>query len=1708
MVEHWHDNARAALHRLCAHYGIATHYHDVWGHHKEVGADALLALLREFDAGIDTPATLEAAWERARDAVWDQSVTPVLALPEGTGQWRVPIRLPMDHARLRWRLLDEQGGLLRDGDVDALSLEQGESTERAGVAWCLRHLVLELPLAIGYYQLLIDGLAPQGTARTLLVCAPAQCYRPPALRDGGRVWGPAVQLYTVRSQRNWGIGDFGDLEQLVRQMAERGADIVGLNPLHAMFAHNPAHASPYSPSSRRQLNVLYIDVPAVDEFSHCTAARQRFAAPEFQQRLARLRNAALVDYAGVAAAKQEILQLLYAHFVQHHLGADGAAADDHGQAFVDFVTHGGDALRQHALFEAIQARLHADDASVWGWPVWPDAWRDPDGAAVRDFARDHGDAVRFHQYQQWLATRQLARVRQCCEDLGMGVGLYLDLAVSVDRAGSDSWSHQHCFAAHASVGAPPDEFNPNGQGWGLPALRPDRLRADHYRLFIDTLRSAMRASGALRIDHVMGLMRLFWIPGGYSARDGAYVHYALDEMLAIVALESQRNRCMVIGEDLGTVADEMRQALARRDVLSYRLLYFERSGDGGFRSPSDYPGAALAAVSTHDLATLAGWWCGHDLQQRLRLGLYPSEHLFEKQLADRAQERTRLLLALRHANLLSAEAVAAVAGKEQLPGDVMRAVHAYLAGAPSAVMMVQMEDVLSVTDQVNMPSTTHEHPNWRRKLPIGLAELRRDDGLGRLAQTLSAIRPRRMGARAPGPAGQARIPRATYRLQFQQDFGFDDAVRILPYLAQLGVSHVYCSPIHRARAGSTHGYDVVAHDEINPELGGPQAFERFCAALQHHGMGQLLDMVPNHMGVLGGDNAWWNDVLENGPCSLYARHFDIDWQPLNAQLRGKVLLPVLGNHYGDVLMAGELQLAFEASGGSFALHYFDHRFPLAPETYATLLQPALERVTDPDLAAALASVSAAFGHLPEREDTRDATRHERARDKELLKARLGRLVTRHDALAHAIAGAVAELNVEPSRDGLHRLIEAQAYRLAFWRVAADEINYRRFFDINDLAALRIERSAVFEATQSMALDLAARGVIDGLRIDHPDGLYDPAHYFARLQRGYAARRGWALPATDADGRPQRPLYVVAEKIAAAHEEIPLDWAIHGTTGYRFANVAGGVLVDTEAGQRFAHIWRNFTGDARSFETLAHDGKRDIMRFALAAELQVLSTELVRIAHADRRTRDYTHNELRRALAEVVAAMPVYRSYIRELPSQQDRRYIEWAVTEARNHSQDADLSIFDFVRDCLLAQPIEGADAALRTRIRHFAVRFQQFSAPVTAKGVEDTAFYRYFPLSSLNEVGGEPAVFGYAPADFHAANADRVRRWPHTMLATSTHDNKRSEDVRCRIHVLSEIPARWRLALRRWRQMNRALRSELQSQGEHMLAPSRADEYLLYQTLLGTLPVGGLDDAQARETYVLRIVRYMHKAAREAKVHTRWTVPNTAYEDALEHFVRGLLRPGPHNPFLDDLRALTASLAWFGAFNSLALAMLKFSCPGVPDLYQGMETLQLTLVDPDNRSPVDHARLAGMLDALRRHDPGQAASLLAHPEDGRAKMWVTWRMLTLRRQRPELLRDGDYTALATTGAAADHVIAFRRGLGDTSLIVLVPRLLARLMELRNVLPVGTDVWTDTGVELDLPDGTRMTDTLTGRTIEVQAGRIGVAQAFAHFPMAAFVTGP
>jgi (1->4)-alpha-D-glucan 1-alpha-D-glucosylmutase len=826
------------------------------------------------------------------------------------------------------------------------------------------------------------------------------------------------------------------------------------------------------------------------------------------------------------------------------------------------------------------------------------------------------------------------------------------------------------------------------------------------------------------------------------------------------------------------------------------------------------------------------------------------------------------------------------------------------------------------------------------------------------------------------------IPRATYRVQLHQDFHFADATALVPYWAGLGISHLYCSPFLRARPGSRHGYDVVDHSVINPELGTRADLDRLVEALHGHDMGLLIDVVPNHMGVLGGDNGWWLDVLENGQASAYADFFDIDWQAADPALSGRVLLPLLGEQYGVVLERGELQLQLDADSGRFTLAYYEHRLPLDPTGYGALIRGALaalpvsERSTD----AAIERLADRFDRLPPHDVRNDEARRRRQLDKRQLKRQFARCLAEQPALRRAIEQSVTTLNGRPgeraSFDALDRLLAVQPYRLAYWRVAGDQINYRRFFDINELAALRMERPEVFAATHGLVLELAASGAVDGLRIDHPDGLADPAGYFRRLQEGYAELAAIDLGTMD-PALPAKPLYVLIEKIAAAHEHVPREWAVHGTTGYRFANVVNGVLIDQQAKMRLDRVWRAFVrGEAQEFEAIAHRSRHLVMRDALAGELTVLATALLRLARADRRTRDFTYSLLQRTLAEVIASFPVYRTYIVDTPSAQDCRFIDWAIGRARRLSGAADASAFDFLQRVLLGQPLPDAPAGLDERYRTFAHRLQQYTAPVAAKGIEDTALYRHHRLISTNDVGSDPDSFGVSLAAFHAASRDRATNWPHTMLCTSTHDSKRSEDVRLRIDVLSEMPAAWRLKVRRWSRMNRRHRRSANG----LRVPTRNDEYLLYQTLIGSLPASPLDDASLA-AYAQRIEQTMLKSAREAKVSTTWTQPDSGYEAGVSNFVQALLTRRESKLFLDDLQATAAVFAWYGALNGLSLALIKCLSPGVPDFYQAHEAIELSLVDPDNRRPVDYARRRALLE--------QALSLAATAD--RAPMLGEW---------------------------------------------------------------------------------------------------------------------
>jgi (1->4)-alpha-D-glucan 1-alpha-D-glucosylmutase len=728
-----------AIYRLAELHGIANTYRDIWGKVHRVSDDTLRALLSAMGIDVATDESIRNALIETTHARWRRVVDGATVIGESTSLLKLTLRLPsrLDQAALRWKIVTEAG------DETSATFEPAELPRRevvafSGAAYVARELTLDIRLPCGYHQLfIVEGDTVVGES-ALIIC-PSRCYIPSALAGDGRAWGVAAQLYAIRSQRNWGSGDFSDLRVLVDRCAHAGASVVGVNPMHARAANNPAQASPYAASSRLFLDIQYLDVERIADFDECEEARALVATPQFQATLRTLRDSELVDRAGAAAARMRVLEMLYANFRVRHLAIGTARAD----AFRRFFAAGGEALRRFALFEALQEHFDHAGPRATGWPAWPERYRDPASVAVAQFFDENTERVEFFAYLQWQADMQLDRACGQRSMPALSIGLYRDLAVSVDRGGAEVWTYQDCYAHGASVGAPPDDFNLLGQDWGIAPWIPSRLAEARYEPFIAILRANMRHAGALRIDHVMALMRLFWIPLGGSPADGAYVSYPLQALLGIVALESQRNRCLVIGEDLGTVPDELRSALSDAGVLSYDVFYFERRSSGDFKSPSEYEAQAIAVASTHDLPTLAGWWEGRDLALRNALGLFPTEDERDRQGVSRAQDRARLLIALDHANLKPEGISIDPASVPAITPALARAIHVYLARTPSRLMVVQLEDVVGMLDQTNLPGTTTEHPNWQRKLSLTLAQLQSDRRFDALAIALAHERPLR-----------------------------------------------------------------------------------------------------------------------------------------------------------------------------------------------------------------------------------------------------------------------------------------------------------------------------------------------------------------------------------------------------------------------------------------------------------------------------------------------------------------------------------------------------------------------------------------------------------------------------------------------------------------------------------------------------------------------------------------------------------------------------------------------------------------------------------------------------------------------------------------------------------------------------------------------------------------------------------------------------
>jgi len=905
------------------------------------------------------------------------------------------------------------------------------------------------------------------------------------------------------------------------------------------------------------------------------------------------------------------------------------------------------------------------------------------------------------------------------------------------------------------------------------------------------------------------------------------------------------------------------------------------------------------------------------------------------------------------------------------------------------------------------------------------------------------------------------VPSSTYRLQVHAGFTLQAAAAIVPYLRRLGIGAVYTSPYFAAEPGSTHGYDITNHNLINPELGGAEAHREFTDAVTDAGLQHIVDFVPNHMGISTATNPWWRDVLATGPDSPSARFFDIDWNPFKTELRRKLLLPILGDQYGKVLDRGELRL--DLTDGQLVLSYFDNRLPV--------------NASD----------------LPELQGLAEMT-------------------------PDAAANIVAQFNGTPgdphSFDRLHDLLEVQAYRLAYWRTAAHEINYRRFFDVNTLAGLRVEDEQVFEAIHRLLATMLREGRVTGVRVDHPDGLFDPARYFDMLQDLAAA--AWGIDRRNG----ARVLYVVAEKILSGRETLPTGWCVHGTTGYNFLNQLNALFVHPGHARRMRRAYAKLTGQTQSFDDLLYETKRLIMDTSLASELTVLAHTLDRIGEANRKSRDFTLNSIRDMLVEVAACFPVYRTYVNEKGWRpDDRAVMERAIARARHRNPAMDPSIFDFFREVMFPRdpddvPVAGPDrregyppadaTEIAARLR-FAMKFQQYTGPLQAKGLEDTAFYRNNLLLSLNEVGGDPSRFGIAAPEFHALNQARRERWPYEMIATSTHDTKLGEDVRARINVLSEIPEEWEREAARWMRINKNARTIVDGEP----APDRNDEYRFYQALLGLWPKA----SRADDELVARLQAYMIKSVKEAKRHSSWINPNEVYEQAVAAFVERVLTGTGGERFLPAFLPFQQRVARCGLVNALAQVVLKIAAPGVPDFYQGSELWDFNLVDPDNRRPVDFLRREQMLDsvdAVLKLDADQRRGAIARLADtwpsGAVKLLVTAAALRLRGRMTDVFLEGAYAPMEVESAAAGQAVAFARLTPDHAVVAIAPHLSSGLVSEERPLPLG-DIWRTSRVLLppDLAHVT-FTDAITGAVVKpvttASDSWIFVGQAFDLLPVA------
>ena len=1568
--------------------GIASHYLDQDGVRVDTGDDVRRAIIEALGFPASDAADVRHSLERVTARA--SGVFPPWTVIDSGRAANLPAQGRGGGPTAHWTL-SAQGARIAEGRGDATLP----------------------PLQSGYYELHVE---PKGgrVETSHVFAAPSRCHvAAPFDTKGQRGWGATAQVYGLRSRDDFGIGDFSDVARLASGAAAHGASFLGLSPLHALFTSDRSKTSPYSPSTRLFMEPLYIDPRAVDiDGFDLSDAIERHRA-EIED----LRSRGLLDYAAAWRVKAPLLEALHRAFTS------SARRDMFDARRAEL----GEALDLHATFEALSEHFAAQGLHWSG--AWPEPYQNGKSQAVAAFRAEHRDRVSFHAWLQVVADRQLEAAATEARNAGMEIGLYRDLAVGADRFGSEAWVHPDRYALALSVGAPPDPLGPQGQNWGFPPFHPISLEDQGFAAFRDLVSANMRHSGALRIDHAYQLQRLFLVPPGRTAALGAYVSFPFDALIAILKIESHRHGCMVIAEDLGTGPQGFSDRIMDEGVLSYRILSFERGEAGSFKPPETYPRDALAAITTHDLPTFRGWLRGFDIDLRSCFGVYDEATADREHLA--RQKDVRSWRDGLHAAGLSGDFSFAVQARDEALQ--------YLARTPSMLLAVQCEDALNELNQANLPGPSDGHPNWRRRLSGDVEHLVGEGGpLARIGALMADE------GRTPRPR-QSRLatapPRATYRLQFHKGFTFAQAREIVPYLARLGVSHVYASPIQAAHPGSTHGYDVIDPRIVNPELGGEEDFDALVETLHAHGLKLLLDIVPNHMGT-GAENPFWFSVLQWGPASPHAGVFDIDWARTGAD--GKIVLPLLGNDLDTLLDKSELQLAFDRRHAAFVIRYHETILPVSPRHYGDLLARASARLgVDSRAGQALRRMANAFSDILDLPDT----------------------VERADALSRglvalcadqAVAEAVAAVCTSTDGDALRGLIEAQNWRAVHWRRTSSDLNYRRFFEINTLAGVRVEDEAVFEVTHSLILRLVAQKKVDGLRIDHIDGLAEPRAYLDRLRA--AVGPGF---------------YIVAEKILERSETLP-DWPIAGTTGYDVLNDIDGLLVARDSAAEFRKLYAELTGEKADYERSLVAAKTMLIERSFGAECD----NVVALAQAALRPStiegEFDPASFRRALEAYVVSLPVYRTYAAntELDGA-GRAIVDAALADARRMLVAKDRPALD-----ALARLIYGGDKGLSpAKARLARLRIEQLSGPVMAKSVEDTLFYRHVPMLALNEVGSSPDEFGLSRDAFDARMNDRAERWPAAMIATSTHDTKRGEDARARLLALTADARSWETTARAFL--------------EATDGPDANDRYMLLQVLIGALPYELMTKAEsapeALDAYATRVEAFFMKALRESKRRSSWTDPDEAYEAAARKCVRDILRAGA--PAFELVKQKAERLAAPGALNSLAVVILKATLPGVPDFYQGTEFWDLSLVDPDNRRPVDFDARSRSLQA---DEAGDLRELLPTWRDGRIKQAIIAKLLQDRSKRPELYALGDYRPKPSSSG-----LAFERVWRGQRLHVQIPlgTELLRSGFTGAEMPGGS-VWREDKVTLSSGSWRNL---LTGRALAM-TGEMAAAEAAGALP--------